>query len=427
MIANWRRVAFGGAPSEDDQGEKLAGLRCMQWLATLLLCAMLALLIASSALQSAYPWLHWVRAFAEAGTVGAFADLFAVVALFRHPLGLPIPHTAIIPSNKDRIANNLGRFAASQFFTRENVRRQIENSGVTIRLAQWLAEPATRRTASQFVVQKVPAILEAIEDEAGERLLHEVGRRLAAIEISPVAGGLLMLLTKDDRHQAILDRALQALEQWLIANEGVVKAKFSQASVYTPGFLDNYIVEKLVEGIVALLRDVAKNPDHEIRSEFHQRTVDLINQLNTSGNSRGRGQEIFGGVIDDLATSGTLLVAWRAIKTHILVRLESDPKAVEQACETALACLSDGFLKKPSVQRGLNPWLIEALEELVLSQRHQLAGLITSTVSNWSPQEVARKVESEIGRDLQYIRINGTLVGGAIGLILHAVTTGILG
>jgi uncharacterized membrane-anchored protein YjiN (DUF445 family) len=399
----------------------------MQWLATLLLCAMLALLIASTALQSAYPWLHWVRAFAEAGTVGAFADLFAVVALFRHPLGLPIPHTAIIPSNKDRIADNLGRFAVSQFFTRENVRRQLESSGLTIRLAQWLADPATRRTASQFMVHKVPAVLKAIEDEAGERLLHEVGRRLATIEISSIAGGLVFLLTRDNRHQAILDRALQALEQWLIANDGVVKAKFSQASAYTPGFFDNYIVERLVEGMVALLRDVAVNPDHEIRSGFHRLTVDLIDQLNTSGTSRRRGQEIFGEVIDDLATSGTLLMAWRAIKAHILVRLDSDPKAVEQACESALACLSDGFLKKPSVQRALDPWLIEALEELVLSQRHRLAGLVTSAVGSWSPQEVARKVEIEIGRDLQYIRINGTLVGGAIGLILHAVTAGVLG
>src|SRR5262249_22807205 len=153
----------------------------------------------------------------------------------------PIPHTAIIPSNKDRIAGNLGRFVASQFFTRENVRRQLENSDAAMRLAQWLADPATRRMASQFVIDKVPAILDAIDDEAGERFLHEVGRRLAVIEISPIAGGLLFLLTSDNRHQAILDRALQALEQWLIANEGVVKAKFSQASAYTPGFFDNYV------------------------------------------------------------------------------------------------------------------------------------------------------------------------------------------
>jgi uncharacterized membrane-anchored protein YjiN (DUF445 family) len=395
----------------------------MQRLATSLLCAMLALLLASAAFQPAYPWLHWVRAFAEAGTVGAFADLFAVVALFRHPLGLPIPHTAIIPTNKDRIAENLGLFIANHFLTKENVRRRLEASNTVLHIAQWLDDPATRRIASQFVIDRVPAILDAIEDEHIERFLQKVARRFGAIEVSSLAGGFLAFLTRDNRHQAMFDRALQALEQWLVANQGVVSAKFSQASAYTPGFLDGYVVEKLIAGTVSLLREIAENPGHEIRATFHQYTTDLIRDLESSTDNHRRGQEIARDIIEQWVSSGDARFAWHAIKKRIHKLLEDDQEAVKRTCERLLAGVSDDILKKTAVQRELNPLLLNALESLVSGQRHQLSTLITSVVKSWSADQVARKVEIEIGRDLQYIRINGTLVGGAAGLVLHALVT----
>jgi uncharacterized membrane-anchored protein YjiN (DUF445 family) len=396
----------------------------MQRLATSLLCVMFALLIVSAAFQHAYPWLHWVRAFAEAGTVGAFADLFAVVALFRHPLGLPIPHTAIIPTNKDRIAENLGLFIANHFLTKENVRRRFEADNTVLQFAQWLDAPATRRIASQFIIDRVPAILDAIDDEDAERLLQDVVRRLGAIDVSPLAGRLLSFLTRDNRHQALFDRALRALEQWLVANQGVVNAKFSQASAYTPGFLDSYVVERLVAGTVSLLREIAENPDHEIRATFHQFTVDLSRELESSADHRRRGQEMTRDIADRWAHSNDARFVWHAIKKRILGLLDTRETA-ERTCERLLAGVSDGLLKIPAVQRELNPWLLNALEALVSGQRHQLATLITSVVKSWSADEVARNVELEIGRDLQYIRINGTLVGGAVGLVLHALVIGL--
>lgn len=213
---------------------------------------------------------------------GAFADLFAVVALFRHPLGLPIPHTAIIPNNKDRIAENLGVFIANHFLTKENVRRRLEANNMVLHVAQWLDDPATRRMATRFVIDRVPAILDAIDEEDAELLVQDVVRRLGAIDVSPLAGRLLSTLTRDDGHQALFDQALRALEQWLVANQGVVNARFSQASAYTPGFLDSYVVERLVAGTVSLLREIAENPGHEIRAMFHQYTIDLSRELESS-------------------------------------------------------------------------------------------------------------------------------------------------
>lgn len=425
MTATAGEVPFSGAPPQPDQSRKLADLQRMQRLATSLLCAMFALLIASAAFQSAYPWLHWVRAFAEAGTVGAFADLFAVVALFRHPLGLPVPHTAIIPANKDRIAETLGSFIANQFLTKENVRRQLEANNAVLQIARWLDEPASRRMASQFLIDRVPAILAVIEDEDVERLLQDVVRRLGAIDVSPLAGWLLSFLTRDNGHQALLDRALRALEQWLVANQGVVNAKFSQASAYTPGLLDSYVVERVVAGTVALLREIAENPGHEIRSTFHHFTIDLIGQLESSADYRRRSQEIASDIVDRWVNGDDARFVWHAIKKRIRDLLD-DRDAAERTCERVLVGVSDGLLKKPAVQRELNSWLLNALEALVSGQRYQLATLITSVVKRWSADQVARKVELEIGRDLQYIRINGTLVGGAVGLVLHALVTVVL-
>jgi uncharacterized membrane-anchored protein YjiN (DUF445 family) len=424
LTATASEVPFSGAPPQPDQSLKLADLQRMQRLASSLLCAMVALLVVSAAFQHIYPWLHWVRAFAEAGTVGAFADLFAVVALFRHPLGLPIPHTAIIPTNKDRIAENLGLFIANHFLTKENVRRRFEANNTVLQFAQWLDDPATRRMASQFIIDRVPAILDAIDDEDAERLLQDVVRRLGAIDVSPLAGRLLSFLTRDNRHQALFDRALRALEQWLVANQGVVNAKFSQASAYTPGFLDSYVVERLVAGTVSLLHEIAENPDHEIRATFHQFTVDLSRELESSADHRRRGQEMTRDIADRWVHSNDARFVWHAIKKRILGLLDNRETA-ERTCEGLLAGVSDGLLKRPAVQRELNPWLLNALEALVSGQRHQLATLITSVVKSWSADQVARNVELEIGRDLQYIRINGTLVGGAVGLVLHALVIGL--
>jgi uncharacterized membrane-anchored protein YjiN (DUF445 family) len=420
LTATAGEVPFSGAPPQPDQNRKLADLQRMQRLATSLLCAMLALLLASAAFQSAYPWLHWVRAFAEAGTVGAFADLFAVVALFRHPLGLPIPHTAIIPTNKDRIAENLGLFIANHFLTKENVRSQLEAHNTVSQLAQWLDDPASRRMASQFLIDTIPAILNAVEDEHAECVLQKFARRLGAMDVSPLAGGVLSFLTRDNGHQALFDRSLRALEQWLVANQGVVNAKFSQASAYTPGFLDSYVVEKLVAGTVSLLREIAENPGHEIRATFHQFTIDLIRELGSSADYRRRGQEMTRDIVDRWVNSDDARFLWHAIKKRIHGLLD-DRQAAERACERLLAGVSDGLLKRPAVQRELNPWLLNVLEGLVSGQRHRLSILITSVVRSWSAGEVGRRVEIEIGRDLQYIRINGTLMGGAVGLALHAL------
>jgi uncharacterized membrane-anchored protein YjiN (DUF445 family) len=396
----------------------------MQWLATSLLGAMLVLFLVSAAYQSTHPTLHWVRAFAEAGAVGAMADWYAVVALFRHPLGLPIPHTAIIPKNKDRIGESLANFVEHNFLTPENVVRELARHNAAKALAEWLTVPANSRGVADSVCDAIPAILDALEDEDVKRFFDRtVTPQLAKLDISRIAGNALQALTAGERHQALLDRALQALERWLATNKGLVKAKFGEASRYTPAFLDSYIVDKFVEGIVALLREVGDNPQHELRLRFDEATQELTRNLRTSAEYRERGEALMHDLVEHLAKERYYRQLWDDVKLRVRADLAGDRSLIRETVESALVTLGKGLLDESAVQRKLNTWSLSAVETAVLRYRHQASRVITEVIKSWDAEEVARKVELEIGRDLQYIRFNGTLVGGIVGVVLHVLTT----
>ena len=240
----------------------------MRRTATCLLAFMIALLLACVAWQPEHSWLAWPRAFAEAGTVGAIADWYAVVALFRHPLGLRIPHTAIIAQNQQRIAESLGNFVEENFLTPELIVGRLSGYDAAQALGRWLTQPANSSGVADTVAHAATELLEGI-DEADLQWLfdHLVIPQLRRLDVSRVAGDVLKVLTEGERHQPWLVHGLEALEKWLTANVDMIKAKFSEASRYTPAQLDTYIVSKFIEGIVALLREVAANPDHELRGK----------------------------------------------------------------------------------------------------------------------------------------------------------------
>lgn len=407
---------------------KRTQLRRMRWLATSLLGAMLALLVASAAYESAHPLLHWVRAFAEAAAVGAMADWYAVVAMFRRPLGLPIPHTAIIPENKDRIGDSLANFVEQNFLTPENVMRKLAEHDAARAVAEWLSEPGNSRPLARDVCQFIPGILAALEDEDVRRFFEDtVIAQLSTMDVSRIAGRVLALLTERDRHQALLDRVLSAAETWLTAHQGLIREKFGEASKYTPDFLDRYIVDKFVSGIVALLHEIAADPQHELRRQFDQATRELVHQLKTTPEYRQRGASLVRDVIDHLRKESYYRDLWRDIRLRIQADVASDRSVIRDHVESALITLGRGLLNEPPLQDKLNAWWLDAAEKMVLRFRHEISSLIRDVVKSWDADEVARKVELEIGKDLQYIRINGTVVGGAVGIALHLVATTLAG
>jgi uncharacterized membrane-anchored protein YjiN (DUF445 family) len=401
-------------------------LRRMQLFATALLVAMLLLLCLSTVYATAHPWLHWVRAVAEAAAVGATADWYAVVALFRHPLGVPIPHTAIIRKNQDRIGESLGTFVEQNFLTPENILRRLEDHNLAEAVASWLTAAENTRRVAQVVSDLIPGMLSAAGDKDLRRLLDRTFvPMLLRLDVARLAGHLLELLTGRDRHQALLDRALQTLEGWLQDHQGLIKAKFGEASRYTPPLLDQYMVSRFVDCLMALLHVVAADPQHVLRARFDAATKQLIDELRTSAAYRLYGRALMRDLVAHVRSEGYYRIVWNEIRARVEADVAAERSLLREHLAAGLQRLGQEILADPAVQQKLNAWWSDIARDLVLRFRHEASALIAEVVKSWDADEISRKLELEIGRDLQFIRINGTVVGGAVGLLLHAATRSI--
>jgi uncharacterized membrane-anchored protein YjiN (DUF445 family) len=425
---------FAGGSDSDNEGARPAtakaredrkanGLQRMRRTATCLLAAMIALLLACVAWQPAHAWLAWPRAFAEAGTVGAIADWYAVVALFRHPLGLRIPHTAIIPQNQPRIAESLGNFVEDNFLTPELIVGRLSEHDAAQALARWLAQPVNSRGVADVVAQALAGLLGGIDDADRQWLLDRlVIPQLRTLNVSRLAGDVLKILTEGERHQPWLVHGLDALEKWLTANVDMIKAKFSEASRYTPAPLDAYIVRKFVEGIVALLHEAAANPDHALRRQFDEAVQTLTVELQTSAVHHRFGKSLMRDCIRYFRHTDHYRVLLDRLRMRVIADLHHEQSAGREALTGMLVSLGKRISREPALQHKLNAWWLALARELVVRYGRQFSALITEVVKGWNAEDVSRKIETEIGRDLQYVRINGTFVGGMVGVLIHAAT-----
>ena len=399
---------------------KLESLQRMQGIALALLLTMVALLAATSLNIAAHPWTAWLKAFAEAAVVGAVADWFAVVALFRHPLGLPISHTAIIPNNKDRIGESLGRFVEENFLTPENVMQRLARVNIAKAAGTWLAEPANSDRAADGICAMVPRVLTMIDDDDVARFLtRTLLGELEKVNLSPVAGEVLELVTSGEQYQALFDDALKGIERLITGNQVLILEKFGEASKYTPGFVDQYIVDRFVAGIVRLLQEVIAAPEHPLRMQFADSTRRLIEKLKTSAEMYERGAAIKRQIIEHLRTKPYYAALWNDIKNRILADVASDQSRLRETASSLLNAMGSGLAKDEVMNHKLNEWLLGAMQRLMLAHRHQISLLITDVVKSWDARDVSEKIELEIGKDLQFIRLNGTLVGGCVGVLLH--------
>jgi uncharacterized membrane-anchored protein YjiN (DUF445 family) len=402
---------------------KRARVRRMKLLALGLLFAMLCLLALSTAHRATHPWLGWVYAFAEAAAVGAIADWFAVTALFRHPLGLPIPHTAIIPKNKDDIGASLGDFVEHNFLTPDNVIRKLEQRNLARAGADWLADPDNSEEVAQRVGSLILDLLEKLEDEDVQRFLDRaITSQLERLDLARLAGEALDLLTAEDRHQALLDHGLKALDVWLNGNRALIKAKFGEASRYTPDVIDSYVANRFVDGMLTLLHEVAENPQHDIRAHFNQTTREFIDELKTSPAYREQGQAVALRLVAHLRHEQYYHQLWIELRSRIRQDMSGEHSVIREHVAATLLSAACTLQRDAALQHKLNGWLLPILEGLMLRHRHQVSRLIADVVKSWDAREVAEKIEMEIGRDLQYIRLNGTFVGGLVGLLLYGAT-----
>ncbi len=404
--------------------ERQRSLDRMKRRATGLLVAMGAIFVAASMLEAQHPWLGYIRATAEASMVGGIADWFAITALFRHPLNIPIPHTAIIPSRKDRIGRSLGNFVQNNFLSPEVLAAKLRAAEISRRAAEWLSQPENARKAAQNIASIVRSAGNVVRDEDVHALLDRtVVEPLRQVPIAPVLAKGLALLTVDDRHQQLLDRVIQGLLRLVAENEALIREKIGEESPWwVPKLVDDRIHQKVLGGIERTLYEVGDDPDHQLRRQFDDLLAEWIDQLQSSPEVIARAEAIKQQVLDP-ETSGRLAASlWQELK-ELLGRQQSlADDSAPGAVARGLSALGAAALHDDALLEKIDGWVIGAVLRVVEQHRHEVGQLIAQTVSSWDPEETSRRIELLVGRDLQFIRINGTLVGGLVGLLIYTVT-----
>ena len=403
--------------------DKGARLRRMQRLNLALLALNLLVLILSVQFQPNWPWLRWTQAFAEASAIGAIADWYAVVALFRRPLGLPIPHTAIIPRNQRNIGDSLGGFVTRYLLTPDTIVGRLEAFNVPRQAAAWLALPANAATVAESLTSFLPALLRAPEDEDLRRLFRvNLVPKLLELDAARLIGRSMEVLLDAGLHRVLLDRALVAVDGWLLANELLVREKFAQASRYTPAFVDEYIVRKFLDGVRGLLHEVAADGEHPLRESLALALRDWARELEQLPAQRAAAQAWMRSALETFFGDGDL----RRLRDVLAARAEADlarpDSQLRHYAGTLLMALAAGIARDPVILQRLNAAWLKFARATTARHGGQIAALISEVVRGWDAEEVSNRIEIEIGRDLQFIRINGALVGGIVGVLLYAGT-----
>jgi uncharacterized membrane-anchored protein YjiN (DUF445 family) len=411
-------------PQVLDAETKQLQLDRMKRRATGLLVLMGLVFVVAWLLEPGHPWLGYVRATAEAGMVGGVADWFAITALFRRPLNLPIPHTAIIPQRKDRIGRSLGNFVQNNFLSPEVLGGKLRAAALSRRAAEWLQDPEHAR----LVVRQAAGALRGAtavlrDDDVHAFLERSVIEPLKQRPIAPVLASGLTLLTANDRHQQLLDRVVHGLARLLAENEELIRDRVREESPWwVPEFVDDKLHDRIVDGIARTLYSVSEDPSHPLRRQLDDLLTNWIEQLRESPEMMARAESLKQQVLDNPTSDRLTESLWRELKQVLDRQVAAAEHGIPGGLERGLAALAEAALEDEALLAKIDEWIIGAVLRIVEQHRHEVGQLIAGTVSAWDPDETSRRIELQIGRDLQFIRINGTLVGGLVGLVLYAMT-----
>lgn len=402
------------------ESEKALQLRRMKRV-PLMLLVLMAVLFAYT-LHHPVPWLGWVHAFAEAGMVGALADWFAVVALFRHPLGIPIPHTAIIPNRKNDLGESMSQFVAEHFLDPEVVRKKLQNTRLAALATHWLSSDKGRHSIEDLVGTILQWALGALSEARVRRFLTRLSsKQLANIKLAPLLGNTLEWLVRGKRHQQILTQVLRYSIVVLHDNQAAIRAKVQQKSPWwLPGFVDDRIMQQMLERIEQQLFELTLDPEHALRKRFDQWVQELAVDLKQSAQLRRWGEEFKQQLLDNDELQDYLYGLWRELAQNIEADIGKPESTIKQHVGQWLGGVAGELHSDQDMQAWINAWLVDAITGVVARNRDQIASLISDTVQSWDGADTSRRVELAIGRDLQFIRINGTLVGGLVGLLIYA-------
>jgi uncharacterized membrane-anchored protein YjiN (DUF445 family) len=398
----------------------------MRRIATGMLVAMALLYVVARSQEQVHPAIGFVRAFAEAAMVGGLADWFAVTALFRHPLGLPIPHTAIIPRNKDRIGTTLAQFLRANFLTARVVARRMARLDVAGAAGRLLAAPAEgdarlRRGASRLIAD----ILDVLDDEKlGGVAKSAISQRLGATRFAPILGQLLTAAMKEGRHQPVMDGIIRWAARTLDGNQAMIHQMVHERanSILRWTGLDETIANAIIDGLDRMLDEAAEDPGHRLRVKVEEGLATLAFDLQFDAEMQAKVDRIRDEIMANPEMQRWIDGLWQQLREGLLRAARDPDAAMAGKLGEALRQLGETLRDDPQVKRMVNRFARRAAAGTAARYGDDIVKLVSETIRSWDAQTVTDRLENAVGRDLQYIRINGTLVGGSVGVALHTLS-----
>ncbi len=409
-------------PMLKTEAERMRRLVLMRRRATGMLIAVTLVFLAVT-LVGADGWLRYVQATAEASMVGALADWFAVVALFRHPLGLPIPHTAVIPERKNQFGETLGDFVQSSFLTPDTIAERIRTAAIGNRLGAWLSQPANADRVARHLVDAGVAGADLLKDDDVHRALEQFVRdRVESLALAPIAGRALRMATAENRHRELVDAGIKGLDRYLDEHRGELHSRFGeQAPWWLPGAVEDRIFDRLVDGFRAILQQVAADPDHPLRRDLDERIAALATQLETSPELGARADQLKRDLLEHPALRMWVISLWADAKTQLRAQADDPESELRQRLASAIAAVGARLCEDPALSGRVTEAIESGARYVAAQFSDEIGNIVTTTISRWDGEETAHRLELLLGPDLQFIRINGTVVGGLAGLALHTI------
>jgi len=411
----------GGAPLPPDRARR------MRITATLLLVAMAGVFLLAHTMLAVHPAWGYVHAFAEAAMVGGLADWFAVTALFRHPLGVPIPHTAIIPENKDRIADSMAGFLRSNFLTPVVVARRMSEMNVAKAAGDFLVkrgdttEGRLRAGAAELLVE----LLESLDpDRLGLQVKAGLARQAEKLDVAPLLGRMLETAMADNRHRPLIDGFIRWTGLTLEDNEDMVRDMVQQranAVIRWTG-LDSRLANSVLDGLYRLLAEMHVDPEHPVRHKVEEGLATLAQDLQHDPETRAKVERMKNDLLANPAVGDWWMGVWERMRLSLIETVRNPDKAMEGQLGHSFAELGKALQEDPALQVQVNRFARRTLVGVVTRYGEQIVSLVSNTVKGWDATTITMRIERAVGRDLQFIRINGTLVGGLVGLTIHLLT-----
>lgn len=394
----------------------------MRVIATGLLVLMLAVFIATSILQARFPLLAYVRAFAEAATIGACADWFAVTALFRHPFGIPIPHTAIVPRNKQRIGEALGRFICNNFLAPEVIEAKLARFDAAGWAARWLSESGHTKLVVERLSTLLPLLLDLLGHERARQFARETIRKgIDSIAVAPMTARTLVALMAHGQDQKLFDLAIEIGADYLQQHDETVRAKLvKRSSSWVPEWVDNRMADKLMSGLNELLAEM-HDPAHPFRAQLHAALAKLIRQLADDPELYEQCERVKAEVLDNTVIESYLEWLAKEVDAWVTADTANPNSLLLSGLEHTLQEIASWLERDERIREAINQSIRSAVLTTVVPNRAEIGDFIASEVSRWDSRTLVMRTENQLGKDLQFIRINGTLVGGLVGLIIFVV------